>query len=165
MKIQNSIKSLIREVENTPLPGCISYSIRTFNDLSRKSNEASLEIRKNYLDIWKEYINRPRIGKTEKLKFSNYLMERFGRQRVCKFHELCQVRRDRRDWMTIQSHVLRAELKLMTCSKGEIGSILEWVSNWNLGVALRVPNDWINWISPKHVSEISIWRLLNLLKE
>lgn len=160
-----SIKGLIRDVEDTSLPGCISHSIRTFNDLSRKSNEASLEIRKNYLDIWKEYINRPRIGKTEKLKFSNYLMERFGRQRVCKFHELCQVRRDRRNWMTIQSHVLRAELKLVTCSSGELSPIVEWVSKWNLGEPTRVPNDWINWISPKYVSEISLWRLLNLLKE
>ena len=165
MKIQKPIKVLIREVENTPLPGCISHSIRTFNDLSRKSNEASLEIRKNYLDVWREYIKRPRIGKTEKFKFSNYLIEKFGRLRVSKFHELCQVRRDRRDWMTIQSYVLRAELKLMTCSRGEFECIVEWVTKLNLGEHTRVPNDWINWIPPKHVTEISIWRLLNLLKE
>lgn len=163
MKIQKSIKCLIREVEGQPLPACILYAIGTFNDLSRKSNEASLEIRSNYLDIWREYVKRPRIGRTEKLKFSNYLMEKFGRQRVCEFHELCQQRRDRRDWMTIQSFVLRAELKLVGCAKCELIPIMEWVSKWNLGEPTRVPNDWINWISPKHVSEIALWRLLNSL--
>lgn len=158
-----SIKSLIRDVEHNSLPECISHFIHTFNDLSRKSNEASLEIRSNYLDIWREYVKRPRIGRTEKLKFSNYLMEKFGRQRVGEFHKLCQQRRDRRDWMTIQSFVLRAELKLVGCSKCELIPIMEWVSKWNLGEPTRVPNDWINWISPKHVSEIALWRLVNSL--
>ena len=55
--------------------------------------------------------------------------------------------------------------RVTTCSKGEISSILEWVSNWNLGITTRVPNGWINWISPKHVSEIALWRLLNLMEE
>lgn len=58
-----SIKGLIRDVEHNSLPECISHFIHTFNDLSRKSNEASLEIRSNYLDIWREYVKRPRIGR------------------------------------------------------------------------------------------------------
>ena len=161
--MQEPFKQLIKSAQVTALPPCILYSIRTFNHVNRLSNQASLEIRTKYRDVWNEYIRRPRFGRTEKFAFSNHMTVKFGRQRVSNFHELLQRRRDRRDWLTVQSPVLRAELRLASCANTELKPIVEWVADLNANNPSRVPNKWINWISPKHVSEIALWRLANML--
>ena len=161
-KIKTSVKQIARELRCGPLPHCTLHAICTFLNIVHLSNQASLSIRTNYLDIWHAYIKRPRRNRTAMFAFSNNMHQRFNRQRLFEFHELCQRRRDLTEWLRTSLVTLQAELSLINCPLSELKTILEWVQQVNTGEQAPKPNSWVNYVSAKHMSEIAIWRLVNL---
>jgi hypothetical protein len=161
--VQKSIKLLVKELKARELPLCTLTAINIFCDLVNLSNQASIMIRRNYLDVWYEYVKRPKGSRGEKFKFSSKMYQKFGRQRVAEFYELCQRRRDLKEWFRVKLPELLSEIKLIGSTKAELMLVVEWVSNLNNGVSVSLPNDWINFITPKHIAEIALWRLMNLL--
>lgn len=161
-KIKTSVKKIAQDLHRVPLPRCTLHAIRTFLNIVHLSNQASLSIRTNYLDIWHAYIKRPRRQRVAMFEFSSNLNRLFGRQRVSEFHELCQRRRDLIEWVRSSLVTLKAELSLINCPLSELKTILEWVQQVNTGEQVPKPNSWVNYVSAKHMSEIAIWRLVNL---
>lgn len=161
-KIKTSVKKLAQDLQRGPLPLCTLHAIRTFLNIVHLSNQASLSIRTNYLDIWHAYIKRPRRNRTAMFEFSSNLNRLFGRQRVSEFHELNRRRRDLIEWIRTSLVTLQAELCLINTPLTELKTILEWVQQVNTGEQAPKPNNWINYVSAKHMSEIAIWRLVNL---
>ena len=161
--MQKSIKFLVKQLKTRELPLCTLNTIRVFCNLVDLSNQASVTIRGKYLDVWHEYIKRPKASRKRMVEFSSGMYQKFGRQRVAEFHELCQHRRNLKDWIRVQLHELMSEIKLIESTKDELNAIVGWISNLNNGVSVAPPNKWINCISPKRIAEIVLWRLVNLL--
>lgn len=140
-------------------PMCVVDSATYFTKLKTQSNANCLEIKKNYRDIWNDFITRP-LGRKDGFAFSTKMRIKYGRERMSEFYSLRSKINDYHRILKYDKHSFLAEIKLVKIDNKELTDVLKFIENFNQGLYNKDSGSWIMTIPAKRFSEIIVWKMI-----